>query len=466
MEGWMTTKGERRDYGLYLFGQNIIYALVTTFLAVYLTMQGISPVMVAPVLLVIKAWDAVNDVIFGGIFDKIKFKKGKFVPWLKISLPFIPLATFLMFAIPNVSVGAKLAWVTAMYVLWDTAYTLCDIPIYGLVTTMTSNLQERTAIMSYAKLYVGGGVVVAYGLGTFLVSQTVGLSYTTTALICSVVALLAMAPISFRGQERNYDESEKEESFTFREMFRYLGKNKYLLIFYGAYVLNGCLNTANGLGMFVAYYLFGNEMYNLVLGALIMFPAVILAVLIPKMIKKIDKFKLFFWGSAAATLLGFVIYFVGYASPAVFMALSVLRAIPLAFPMFLAFMFTPDCAEYGRFKSGTDAKGITFAVQTFSAKITGSIATPLGLALIGMFGFVSHEADSFAALSEMGAAQSPQALNGLWTAYALVPAIGGVVMLALLWLYKLNDKDVQVMSDCNAGLISREEAEERLSRQY
>jgi len=466
MEGWMTTKSERRDYGLYLFGQNIIYALVTTFLAVYLTMQGISPVMAAPVLLVIKGWDAINDVVFGGIFDKIKFKKGKFVPWLKISLPFIPLATVFMFAIPNLSTGVKLVWLTVAYVLWDTAYTLCDIPIYGLVTTMTSNLEERTAIMSYAKLYVGGGVVVAYGLGTFLVSQTVGLSYTMTALICSVIALLTMAPISFRGKERNYDESEKEESFTFREMFRYLGKNKYLLIFYGAYVLNGCLNTANGLGMFVAYYLFGNEMYNLVLGALIMFPAVILAVLIPRMIKKIDKFKLFFWGSAAATLLGFVIYFVGYSSPALFMALSVLRAIPLAFPMFLAFMFTPDCAEYGKFKSGTDAKGITFAVQTFSAKITGSIATPLGLALIGMFGFKAYEADSFAALTEMGATQTTQALGGLWTAYALVPAIGGVLMLALLWFYKLNDKDVQVMSDCNAGLITREEAEGKLSRQY
>ena len=43
-------------------------------------------------------------------------------------------------------------------------------------------------------------------------------------------------------------------------------------------------------------------------------------------------------------------------------------------------MFTPDCAEYGRFKSGTEAKGITFAVQTFMAKLTGSISGALGLA--------------------------------------------------------------------------------------
>ena len=466
MEGWMTTKGERREYGLYLFGQNIIYALVTSFLAVYLTMQGISPVMAAPVLLLVKGWDAVNDVLFGGIFDKFKFKKGKFVPWLKLSLPFIPLATVLMFAVPNASVTAKLIWFAVMYILWDTAYTLCDVPIYGLITTMTSNLQERTAIMSYAKLYVGGGYALAYGLGTFLVSQRVGLSYTTTAILCSVIALATMAPISFRGKERNYDESEKEEAFTFRDMFRYLRQNKYLMIFYGSFILNGCLNTASGLGMFVSYYLFGDEMFNLLLGALSMVPIVILAVLIPKMIKKIDKFKLYYWGCVLATLVGFVIYFAGYKNKALFLALSVLRVIPLAFPTFLAFMFTPDCAEYGKFKSGTDAKGITFAVQTFSAKITGSIATPLALAVIGLFGFQPHAAESFAELTSMGAAQTPGALDGLWLAYALIPAVGGLIMAIVLRFYKLNDKDVQIMSDCNAGLITREEAEKALSRTH
>ena len=462
----MTTAGERRDYGLYLFGQNIIYALVTSFLAVYLSMQGISPVMAAPVLLVVKVWDAVNDVIFGGIFDRVKFKKGKFVPWLKISLPFIPLATVLMFAIPSVSITMKLVWFAAMYILWDTAYTLCDVPIYGLITTMTSNLQERTAIMSYAKLYVGAGAALAYALGTLLVSQKVGLSYTTTALICSVLALLSMAPISFRGKERNYDETEKEETFTFRQMFSYMRQNKYLLIFYSALIINGCLNSAAGLGMFVSYYLFDNELFNLILGVLAMIPIVILAILIPKMIKKVDKFKLYYWGCVLSTVIGIIIYLVGYQNKTLFIVLNVLRAIPLAFPAFLMFMFTPDCAEYGQYKSGIDARGITFAIQTFSAKLTSSISTPLGLALIGIFGFVSYEADSFAQLSEMGATQTPEALRGLWITYALIPMIGGVLMTIISWFYKLNDKDVQIMSDCNAGRITREEAEAMLSRKY
>ena len=197
-----------------------------------------------------------------------------------------------------------------------------------------------------------------------------------------------------------------------------------------------------------------------------MLPIVVLAVLIPKMIQRIDKFKLYYWGCVLSTVIGAAIYLVGYERKTLFILLSVLRGIPLAFPAFLIFMFTPDCAEYGKFKSGTDAKGITFAVQTFSAKLTSSVSTPLGLALIGLFGFQSYKASSFAELTEMGAAQTPGALNGLWLTYALFPLVGGIIQAVLLWFYKLNDKDVQIMSDCNAGLISREEAEKSLSREY
>lgn len=472
-KGWMTTRTERADYGLYLLGQNVIYTLVSNFLSTYLPMCGIDNKKSAPVLLVVKAWDAINDIVFGGIFDKVKFKKGKFMPWIRISLIFIPLATILMFSIPSFGgqvasrqITYKLFWFAIMYIFWDTAYTLCDVPIYGLITTMTNNLQERTAIMSNSKLYSGVGTIVAYVLGTVLVSQSVGLSYTFTAIICSLAALAVMVPISHRGKERNYLHEDKEQSFTFKEMLMYMARNKYLLIFYGAFIINGCLNTSVPLGMFVSYYLFDNELFNLILGALAMIPTAIFAILMPKIIARIDKYTLFFWGSLLSVVMGLVIFLVGYENKILFLTLSVIKAIPASFPLFLVFMFTPDCAEYGQYKTGSDAKGITFAIQTFSAKFTSSISTSLGMWVVGVFGFISYSANSFAELKEMGATQTPEVLRGLWLAYALIPVIGGILQMILLLFYKLNDKDVQIMSDYNSGVINREQAEASLSRKY
>ena len=146
--------------------------------------------------------------------------------------------------------------------------------------------------------------------------------------------------------------------------------------------------------------------------------------------------------------------------------LTCIRAVPLCLVGVLAFMFTPDCAEYGQYKSGISAKGITFAIQTFSVKITAAISSALALFLLGLFAFPEIETNSFAELAAMNIQLSETATNGLWIVYALVPVIGMVISTFFYLGYKLNDKDVQIMAKCNSGEISREEAEKLLSRQY
>ena len=146
--------------------------------------------------------------------------------------------------------------------------------------------------------------------------------------------------------------------------------------------------------------------------------------------------------------------------------LTCVRCIPMSIVGILAFMFTPDCAEYGQYKSGISAKGITFAIQTFSVKITGAISSSLAMILLGVFTWVTVEAESFEELAAMGVQQNSTALGGLWFVYAMVPVIGMMISTVFYLFYKLNDKDVQIMAKCNSGEISREEAEKLLSRKY
>ena len=99
---YMTTPGERVSYWTYFIGQNIYYNITAAFISTYLAMQGISLAKVAMVLLIVKVWDAVNDPIFGFLFDKIKFKNGqKSLPWLRVAVALIPVVTIILFAIPS-----------------------------------------------------------------------------------------------------------------------------------------------------------------------------------------------------------------------------------------------------------------------------------------------------------------------------------------------------------------------------
>ena len=467
-EEWSTESGERISYYSYFAGQNVIYTLFNVCLTTYLLFLGVDPLKSASVMLVVKIWDAVNDTLFGVIFDAVKFKSGKkYLPWIRVSTFLIPLATILTFIIPSgTSEGVKLAWFAIAYMLWDTAYTLCDVPIFGIITSMSQNLDERNSIQSYKSIWTYIGVGITSTLTTVLVSEKVGMNYGMISVILCILAFALMIPASFKLKERFHAESE--ESFTLKRMFSYLFKNKYLLIYYSGLFFYSSLNVGNAFNLYVSYYLFHSALFSIVVGAIGSIPQFVVALVLPKLMRKIDKMKLYRICTLLTVILGFITWAVGYNNIILYIVLFTLRSIPLSVNGLMMFMFTPDCAEYGRFKTGTEAKGITFAVQTFMAKLSGSIASALGLFILGLksVGWQMIEVGSFQELEESGITQTPHALNTLWFIFMLVPTIGAFIGY-LIWLfYDLKDKDVQIMIDCNTGKISEEEAQKMLSKKY
>lgn len=466
--GYMTTFKERLSFWSYFIGQNVYYNITAIYLATYLAMQGIDLVKVSLVLLVVKIWDAVNDPIFGYIFDRVKFKGNqKSLPWLRIAVSLIPIVTILLFAIPSgLSQTGKLVWFAVAYVLWDTVYTLSDVPAYSMLNTMTDNQAERNTLLSINRVFSGAGYLIYAVALPVLVSQQVGLSSTIAVALLSIFSCLTMIPLCIVCKERNYHPEEEAASFTPRQMLSYLRHNKYLLIFYGGYCATDALKTFNAVTLFASFYLFGNELFGSLLSILSMVPGGIIALFMPAIFRRFDKFQVLFWCNIVSVILGFVIYFVGWENTTAFLILTVVRCIPVNICGILYFMFTPDCAEYGEFKTGISAKGITFAIQTFSVKITGAVSSSLAMALLGLFHWVSVEAESFKELAALNVQQPPQALEGLWFVYALVPTIGMLISTFFFMAYKLNDADVQIMAKYNAGHLTRAQAEAQLSRKY
>lgn len=464
---FQTTLRERNSYSIYFFGQNIYYCLVTGYLVTFLMFQGMDLSKTATVMLIVKVWDAVNDALFGMVFDKVKFKSGqKCLPWLKISAFLIAATTILLFSIPSSSSeNIKLIWFAVAYFLWDTAYTFCDVPIFTMVTTMTHNMHERNSLMARGRIFSGLGAGLAAVLCTVLISEKVGLSFFVISILLSSIGVILMLPICIFGKERNY-KSEQEENYTLRQMFSYIKQNKYLQIYFGGNLSAGILATNTTLTLFTSYYLFGSANFNLLLAGISAVPTLLLALFIPKILKKIDKYKLFMICNLLMVILGLIIFFVGYENITAFFILSIIRSIPMGAVGVIAFMFTPDCAEYGKYKTGIDAKGITFAIQTFTTKVNAAVASSLGLFILKLFDWISVEAESFAELQSAGIVQSDLALQGLWITYSLIPVIGSILSMVFYSFYRLRDRDVQIMAQCNAGEITREAAENQFSKKY
>ena len=467
-ENWSTKPVERASYYSYFAGQNMIYTLFNVCLTTYLLFLGIDPIKSATVMLIVKIWDAVNDTLFGAIFDMIKFKSGKkYLPWIRISTILIPIATILTFIIPsNSSESFKLGWFAIAYILWDTAYTLCDVPIFGILTSMSQSIDERNTIQSYKSIATYAGVGITSTLATVLISEKVGMNYGSITIIICIIAFGLMSPASFKLKERYHAESE--ETFTIKSMISYLFKNKYLLIYYIGIFFYNSLSIGNAFTLYVSYYLFNSALFSILVGAIGTVPQLVISLLLPKIIRRFDKMKVNQVCLLLYVVLSVVMWAIGYGNAVVYIVLFTIRSVPLAVLGLEMFMFTPDCAEYGRFKTGTEAKGITFAVQTFMAKLTGSIASALGLFILGLksVGWKVVEVSSFQELEQSGVTQTSHALDMLWLIFMPIPAIGGLLAFIVWSFYDLRDKDVQVMIDCNTGKISREEAFSKMSKKY
>ena len=453
-EGHLTSLAERINYGGYFVGQNIFYILLVMFLVTFFTDIGIPAYTVAIVALIVKIWDAVNDPIFGGIVDRVKFRRGKFLPWLRISLIFIPLTTIAIFAIPSeLSTGVKVAWAVISYILWSTAYTICDVPIFGLVTTLTNNLGERTTLIAIGRV----SALLAAIVVTVVVPQiriAIG-GWLPTIILMSIIALFTMVPICFVAKER-IEPVASDKGIGIRQILRFVLNNKYLLIFFLSILFSQATNLATTLAMYFSRYCLGDEELQSLFMLSFLGPTILVGILAPWIMKKVDKFHIFFWGSAFVFVTGFIAYFIGYQNFTVFMIVAFIRGIGYGITAVFMYMFTPDCAEYGFYRSGVSAPGISFSIQTFTVKLTGAIAMSLGALAVGLIGFIEGE----------GAVQLAGFNDKLWAVFTLIPTFGALLSLIPLLFYKLRDKDVQIMTKCNSGEISREEADRLLQGRY
>ena len=97
------------SFGMGSLGNNIICAMIGTYLIVYLTDSfGISAVAVGTLFLVARIIDAITDPIMGMIVDNTKTKMGKSRPYLLFVPIFMGIATIMCFSSPNLSDTGRL----------------------------------------------------------------------------------------------------------------------------------------------------------------------------------------------------------------------------------------------------------------------------------------------------------------------------------------------------------------------
>ena len=129
---------------------------VQTFWLVYMFLEtGLFSIL----LLLVQAWDAINDPLIGSLIDsdKRKYKIGKYKTYIligAIGLLVGGAAVFLPF--PNASTVVKAILFVLGYIIWDAAYTMANVPYGTMLNIVTEDAGERAQLSVFRS--IGGAV--------------------------------------------------------------------------------------------------------------------------------------------------------------------------------------------------------------------------------------------------------------------------------------------------------------------
>jgi Na+/melibiose symporter-like transporter len=310
-------------------------------------------------------------------------------------------------------------------------YTISDVPIFALATTMTDNAQERVSIMSIGRLAAGLASMVVGILAPQLISN---LGYTTSVVSLMAVSLVVMLPLRFFVKERIV--YKRDGSNSLREMVSAITNNKYLLIFYGSFIVLMATMTSMTIIPYFAKWNLGDIGMQTMIMVTIAPVMILFPIFTPKLVRRFGKRKIFIWGMGSSIVFSIIQYFLGYENLTVFLILNALKSIGLFAPMLMMGIFTADCVEYGHYKTGIRKEGITFSVQTFSTKLGSAVSAALSLWIIGAYGYDGT-------IDPDIATQSAETLNGIWITTSLIPISGLIIAFIIFTLfYDLTEEKV------------------------
>lgn len=484
-EGWIVPKGEKASYFIGSGSHFTVHTFMSAFLTTYLLMIGVNLAASATVMLVLRAWDAINDTVFGYLIDRVRFKPGKnwlsrwffsgrYLPWFRIATIIIPFSMIVTFSVnTSAPMWLRILQYAIGYLLYDTAYTLSFAPWGCMLTSLTNNVEERTFIQSYSILGQALGLVPVLFLGTALIAGNFG--YTGSAILFAVYGFLLTVPALFFIKERivSAPSPDSEIRYSLKEMFRFLVKTKEFLFFELGQLIWGILATGGAYGLFIAYYIFGDANLALLFGLFQFLPTILLLPFFPMIFKRINKITALQVACFLILVCGLLMYFIGaeglMAIKGVFYLLLIIHGTATVFVAIGSAMILPDIAEIAKYRTETEHVGIIWSIHSTVTKLVSSLVVSVSLLILGAYGWVSVTAGSFEELKALNlegiGLQTPQALQGLWNIMFLFPSIGFGLAALVFLLVKIDKNQVKTMIRSNTGEISREEAEVILSGQ-
>ena len=446
-------------YGSGDIAGNVIYALLSAFVMIFLTdTVGMNAGIIGSLIAASKLLDGVSDIFFGVLIDKTSTKMGKARPWMFYGYFGCAICLVAIFCIPaNISAFAQYTWFFVAYTVLNAGFYTANNIAYSVLTALiTKNNQERVEM---------GSIRFMFAFGTSMLIQTITISFVaafgggaaawrTVAIIYAVVGLIAntisvmsvreLSPEELAGNEINpvvYDKQIKEgeleqvaeelkgeaqtgeEKYSLGVAFKLLVQNKYYLMIVVSYLLMQIYSATLNMGIYFMSYVLKNANLLGVFSWAINIPMIVGLLMTPMLVQKWGgMFRLNKMGYIIGSLGRILVVVAGYMGSVPLMlastAIAALGMSPLQGNM-NALIAT--CSEYTYLTTGKRVDGTMYSCTSFGTKVGGGIGTAVAGWLLALSGYVGG-----------AEVQSAACMNMLHILYLWMPMVLTILITLIL----------------------------------
>jgi GPH family glycoside/pentoside/hexuronide:cation symporter len=431
-------------YGVGDVGNAVVNSAIGFFLlAFYTDAASIAAGLASTALWVAKLWDAVNDPLFGWLSDRTTSRFGKRRVYMIFGALPLALSVMLLWFVPGALSDAGIfVWIVFTFMLFDTLWTLTNVPYYALTAELTDDYDERASLTAF-RMVLG---VPAYVVGAALTPVIVGLfavergGYGAVGVIYGLLAAGALWLSAAGIKEREVIAESKSETPPW-QAFLATFKNRPFVRLIAAYLL---ANTAFALIRTLLYYyltyqLNMEDQVPLVMFLLLAFVGLFL---FPwKMLS--DR-----WSKGPAYALGLAIgggavaltFVLPHEPTAWVYLIAVVAGIGFSANWVFPWAMVPDVVDYDRLETGEYRGGMYYGVWGLALKVSEALGLAASGWVLQLYGY------------EANVEQSAHTLLGIRLFFGPIPGLFFVLALPLLIWYPITRKTHAEMREKLAAL--------------